>query len=143
MSADEQGHGGEQVGSVAEEAARLIESLTGWTGSSHAAGTPGAPGGDTTPGCICGGGTRTGWSAVGESASCRVCPLCQGISLLRSVRPETIERFADLVGTVATTLHDLADSRRGATVPDGTADPGARPGPDDSDGPDDLEETRP
>ena len=50
-------------------------------------------------------GARTG---VGQAVSCQVCPICQGIALLRSVRPETVDRLADLAGAVAATLRDVA-----------------------------------
>jgi hypothetical protein len=50
-------------------------------------------------------GARTG---VGEAVSCRVCPICQGIALLRTVRPETVDRLADLAGAVAATLREVA-----------------------------------
>src|SRR3954468_14800512 len=36
-------------------------------------------------------GAETG---VGRAVSCQVCPICQGIALLRTVRPETVDRLA-------------------------------------------------
>ena len=50
-------------------------------------------------------GARTG---VGQTVSCQVCPICQGIALLRTVRPETVDRLADLAGSVAATLREVA-----------------------------------
>jgi hypothetical protein len=50
-------------------------------------------------------GARTG---VGQAVSCQVCPICQGVALLRTVRPETVDRLADLAGTVAATLREVA-----------------------------------
>ena len=136
------------MGSVAEEAARLLDALGGWAASSgYAAGAssrggtedPGhQPHGDThggthgstgsTPGddghCEhCGAETGTGRAVV-----CRLCPVCQGIGLLRSVRPETVDRLADLAGALADTLRDLADHRRASSAtPGGEAHPGATP----------------
>ena len=55
----------------------------------------------------CGAGT-----GVGRSISCQVCPICQGIALLRAVRPETVDRLADLAGALAATLRDVAASGR-------------------------------
>jgi hypothetical protein len=43
---------------------------------------------------------------------CQLCPVCQGLGLLRSVRPETVDRLADLAGAIAATLRDLAAQRR-------------------------------
>ena len=64
----------------------------------------------------CGAGT-----GVGRSISCQVCPICQGIALLRAVRPETVDRLADLAGALAATLRDVAASGR-------TTDHRRRPG---------------
>jgi hypothetical protein len=44
--------------------------------------------------------------------TCQLCPVCQGIGLLRSVRPETVDRLADLAGALAATLRDIAGQRR-------------------------------
>ena len=73
-------------------------------------------------------GARTG---VGQAVTCQVCPICQGIALLRSVRPETVDRLADLAGTVAATLREVAvHVRTGAHEPgapaDGSDGPAAR-----------------
>ncbi|MGV1009614.1 MAG: hypothetical protein ACOYBY_13530 [Dermatophilaceae bacterium] len=53
--------------------------------------------------------------------------MCQLVRFVRSIRPETIDRLADVVDMVGIGLRGLADSRRGAaaepTVPDGRAEP--------------------
>ena len=50
--------------------------------------------------------------------ACKLCPVCQGIALLRSVRPETVDRLADFASAVASTLRDLAtQSRASGPVP--------------------------
>jgi hypothetical protein len=43
---------------------------------------------------------------------CRLCPLCKGIALLRSVRPETVDLLADLALSVAASLRDVAKRSR-------------------------------
>jgi hypothetical protein len=67
---------------------------------------------DDAPGGARGGAGRCehcgGVTGVGRAASCQVCPVCQGIALLRTVRPETVDRLADLAGAVAATLRDVA-----------------------------------
>lgn len=141
------------VGTVAEEAARLLDALGGWAASAqtgyaarpaHAATSPGAdgagsPGGageadeadeaDEAEGGADGIGTDSGTSGgagsttprcsscgaengVGQAVACQLCPVCQGIGLLRSVRPETVDRLADLAGALAATLRDIAGQRR-------------------------------
>ena len=41
-----------------------------------------------------------------------MCPVCQLISFVQQVNPETIERVADFVGFAATALRDLATAQR-------------------------------
>lgn len=48
----------------------------------------------------------------GTPFACRVCPLCQGIALLRSVRPETVDRLADFALAVAGSLREMATMSR-------------------------------
>ena len=147
------------VGSVAEEASRLLDALGGWAGS--ASGTyagsaprdreaPDATRADATgaeapsaeaPGAEAPGAEAPGADSAdepaphgagrcetcgaengpGQAVTCQLCPVCQGIALLRSVRPETVDRLADLAGAVAATLRDLADQRR--TTSAGPASP--------------------
>jgi hypothetical protein len=76
-----------------------------------------------------GDGTSTGVCSVcgadsdATPASCRICPLCRGIALLRSVRPETVDLLADLALSVAAGLRDVA-SRSRASAPPSTSKPG-------------------
>jgi hypothetical protein len=100
------------------------------------AGPGGIPLGDGRPGpeCTCGGR---------EPAACRMCPVCQLISFVQQVNPDTIERVADFVGFAATALRDLATSQReraSAPAPPGDAtrtQPTARADA----APDDMQET--
>ncbi len=64
-------------------------------------------------------------------ASCKICPLCRGIALLRSVRPETVDLLADLALSVAAGLRDVA-SRSRASTPPSPSKPGSG-GPADGD----------
>lgn len=67
-----------------------------------------------TPGCERCGGTGP---AAGEAIACQLCPVCQGIALLRAVRPETVERLADLAGALSGVLRDIAAERAGQGAP--------------------------
>lgn len=136
-------------GTVTEEAARLIDALASMARSSadptpdprpyasepaQEPGSPGAPdasyhseGGDAPSegGCsVCGGEPDGGGKPDGAPVACRLCPLCQGIALLRSVRPETVDRLADLASAVAATLRDMATQTR-ASGPRSAARPGS------------------
>ena len=47
-------------------------------------------------------------------STCRICPLCKGIAVLRSVRPETVDLLADLASSLAASLRDVASRSRAA-----------------------------
>ena len=114
----------EQVGSVADEATRLLESLRRSAAEAAANGTaessdgpppasadepaPAAPPrpDDVEP------------DAAAHDPACQWCPLCRGAAVVRSLSPQTLTRLADLAGLAATVLSELA-STRGAT--DGSA----------------------
>jgi len=86
----------------------------------------GGPGPSAAPTCsACGGITD------GTPVACKLCPLCQGIALLRSVRPETVDRLADLASAVASTLRDMATQSRASGPDSGPGSGSGRP----SDGP--------
>jgi hypothetical protein len=111
------------VGSVAEEAARLLDAVEGWAGShGYAAGSPepaaapedGGQDGAPHPCPTCG-----AQNGAGQAVVCQLCPVCQGLGLLRSVRPETVDRLADLAGALAATLREVAANRRATARPSG------------------------
>ena len=84
------------VGSVAEEATKLLEALGRSEQEEHV------------------------HVAMGEAETCTWCPVCRGVTLLRGVSPETLGRLADLATTAATVLADLASRHTessGATGP--------------------------
>jgi hypothetical protein len=122
----------EQVGSVADEATRLLESLRRSAAEAQAAAGPteGADGGPATRATGAdapAGGTASGPS-TGDAADaaetgpgpgggaehdpfCTWCPLCRGAAVVRSLSPETLTRLADLAGVAASVLADLATAR--------------------------------
>ncbi len=97
------------VGSVAQEAARLLELL-----SSGPARAEDGGGAEETAGCEC--GRR-------RPDPCERCPVCQVIGFVGRVRPETIERVADVVGLAATALRDLASVQRERRAAAGESEP--------------------
>lgn len=123
-------------GTVAEEAARLIEAMASMARAGaipsqdpssqdgrqfRDAGSPGEAGAsgasesrDEQSDSTC---SACGSERGRTPAACKLCPLCQGIALLRSVRPETVDRLADLVSAVASTLRDVATQSRGSGQP--------------------------
>jgi hypothetical protein len=131
----------EQVGSVADEAGRLLESLR--RSAAEAADRPGdqgraadvPPTGSGSPGAESPSGRMPGAAdapAPGPDGAhdpfCTWCPLCRGAAVVRSLSPETLAKLADLAGLAATVLTDLASSRAPAGPPASTG------GSDGSDG---------
>jgi len=142
-------------GSVAAEAALLVDLLSRrtWSGGSrmpsgdsrgeraggaahgheHATG-PSSPTGDQTdPEAARRGDGSAGECTCGGTtpAACRACPVCQLIAFVQQVNPDTIEKVADFVGFAATALRDLATAQRerhAEPAPEGDSD-------SDSDGP--------
>lgn len=132
----------EQVGSVADEATRLLEILRrsardaaaaedGGPAGQDARGQDGAPAQDDAP--VQDGGAESPWAEGPRAAQpaphdpfCTWCPLCRSAAVLRSLSPETLVRLADLAGVAATVLADLASARaraagEGPTTEDGPA----------------------
>jgi hypothetical protein len=136
----------EQVGSVADEATRLLESLRRSAadaaasppededGPDAAVPAPGLPGAGGPDGGMPGAGPAAAAGAADGSADaphdpfCDWCPLCRGAAVVRSLSPETLARLADLASFAATVLTDLAGSR--STGPPDSAS-SARPDPGD------------
>lgn len=93
-----------EVGSAAEEAAKLFTALEDWAR------------------------TRAGsWSALLDaehlatgSPECRVCPVCQAVGALRHVRPDAVEHLLDATASLVAAL------RAAAAPPSGEPAPGPR-----------------
>jgi hypothetical protein len=85
------------VGSAAEEAARLFTAAEEWVRN--------RAGGHLD-------GLATG------SAECTMCPVCQGISAVRQVRPETVEHLLD---SAASFVAALKTTLTGHVSPEGPA----------------------
>lgn len=137
------------IGTVAQEAARLIEDMASMArsgsgssdGSGSDAGGPaqqppprGAPrparpapdpeGFDDPSAGVCSScgsprdktqdktSDKTRDKTTQTPASCKLCPLCRGIALLRAVRPETVDLLADLALAMAASLREVATRSR-------------------------------
>lgn len=129
------------VGKVADEAARLIEALSGWAqtsppskpGASAEPAEPGEPqaaagSGERSrsndqreePGAQQGTCTQCGAPVLGHAspavaAVCRVCPVCQGVGLLSTLRPETLDRLVDVASAALVGLRTLAEQAHAAS----------------------------
>lgn len=117
------------VGSVAEEAARLLEALGRQTRTADATTdddardeTSATTGSDDADGSAAHEHLHV---AMGDAESCTWCPVCRSVTALRAVSPETLTRLADLATTAATLLGELAARHTEGSGP-GTA---PRPAP--------------
>lgn len=126
----------DSAGPVAAEALRLAEAFAAWAGgmsdthsqhtdadrsadavsddtvpddtAGHGSTTPRAEAHEPAgPGCGCG-------QATALDAVCRVCPVCRLAGLVQAIRPDVIDRVADLLAMVSGSLHEVASSRRDA-----------------------------
>lgn len=115
MSDDE-----EQVGSVGEEAAKLLSALQDWArenGGEYADAAAGAAK-----------GASSFFEDVNEhvatgGAECRYCPLCQVISAVRQTSPEVRHHLASAAGSLAQALAGLLAT----DVPGGRRHPSSPP----------------
>jgi hypothetical protein len=145
-------------GTVAEEAAWLIEALASMArlsaapspdpgpdpgryadgtdakryagGRAREPGPSGAPEASQAPDprdCASGVTCSTCGEGDGTPSACRLCPLCQGIALLRSVRPETVDRIADFASAVAASLRDVATQARASGRASGATPASGKP----------------
>ena len=90
-------------GSAAEEAAALFAAAQEWLRTrSHGLGED----------------LRHGEHLATGSAECSICPLCQTISAVRQVRPETVEHLLDAVASVVAALRSTIGPEA-ARTPDG------------------------
>lgn len=88
------------VGTAAEEAARLFAAVEDWART-------------RAGGCVGPEHLATG------APECTVCPICQGVALLRQVSPETVEHLLDAAASLVAAL-------RSAVVPPASPDGPAR-----------------
>jgi hypothetical protein len=131
----------DEVGSVAEEAAKLLGALSDWT-RDHAPDLGHGVAG------LAGHAARSVREAdehlATGAAECTYCPLCRTVHVLRQTSPEVRAHLA----TAATSLVQAAAGLLATTVPDGRRartgvehidlDDGVDDWPEDPDGPDDA-----
>jgi hypothetical protein len=78
----------EDVGPLAEEAARFAEALSDWA-RGHV-------------------GLATG--SIGHGAECTLCPFCQLLSLVRQAKPETFGHLLDASAALTAALRSVVDT---------------------------------
>lgn len=137
MSPAAHGTRGEQLGSVAEEAARLIGLFStgldadllaraGDRAAGFARGTQ--PGAGSAPNTSSSGPGDTGASPGGcptcghqggpapVESTCKACPVCRVLALVRAVSPDALERAAEVVDLLSDGLRSYAGHRREALL---------------------------
>jgi len=78
----------EDVGPLAEEAARFAEALSDW-----ARGHVGMPTG-----------------SIGHGAECTLCPFCQLLSVVRQAKPETFAHLLDASASITAALRSVVET---------------------------------
>ncbi len=144
-------NGHDPVGSVAEEAARLIGLFAAGlpeaqlrAAGARAAGEAGEapPSEHVCPECGHDPHAASTFAAQPSQppSVCRVCPVCRVLNVVRSISPETLDRIADIVDLVSDGLRGFATNRREQNAP-AAASPGGSAAPAAQGAGDDLEET--
>ena len=125
--------GSDRVGSVAEEAARLLGIFaTGMPEATlRAAGSRVA--GEPLTAHVCPECGHDPHAASPADSVCRVCPICRVLTVVKAISPETLEKIADVVDLVSDGLRGFAASRRGQapTAPTAPDSPDAPTGASD------------
>ncbi|MGN6299709.1 MAG: hypothetical protein ACTHN8_01285, partial [Angustibacter sp.] len=117
VSASPDAAGREPLGSAAEEAARLAETVHAWWTGRSTADAPHPP--EAAP------------AAEGEpssSGACRYCPLCRGVAAVHALRPEVLTHLVAAAESVAAALRELARDAGGAGEEAGAQSGGAADG---------------
>jgi hypothetical protein len=83
------GTGTPAIGSVSEEAAKLLEAMGDWM-ARHA-------------------GSAGEHIATG-APECLLCPICRAISAARSAGPDLVEHLGDALGSIVSAVRALADA---------------------------------
>ena len=91
---ERKGSGESVLGTVAQEAARLLDALAARSADA--------------PACEHCASAQAG----AQEPVCHLCPVCRLLTLVRAVRPETVDRLADLASAVTDSLRELAAVRR-------------------------------
>jgi len=116
---DERSSNDHAHGSVGEEAEKLAAAVQDWLGEWRSGG--GGFGGFGGFGATARGGDvwAEATATPSDGAECRICPICQGLRVLRSTRPEVFEHLSDAAASVAAALRELlGDSVSGGTPRD-------------------------
>lgn len=112
MSAEQRGpRASEPVGSVAEEAARLIGLFAGQLSPDQMSAAGARAAGPARAATAC---PTCGHEAdVAQPDSvCRSCPVCRVLSVVRAISPDALDRVADVVDLLSDGLRAYAGSRR-------------------------------
>ncbi|HET8614059.1 MAG TPA: hypothetical protein VFL94_00940 [Actinomycetales bacterium] len=88
---------------VGQEASRLAEALQGWWAQTS-----------STPSSDSGSPFRTASPGADDHdpATCRMCPLCRALDVVRGISPELLEQVASAAETVAVLLREAAGDRQ-------------------------------
>lgn len=125
-------HRDDMADALGAEAARLAQAFSAWVDERAPAQSDTSDEGQrgesdtpsqfaTTASPVCGCGSQKGVDVV-----CRMCPICRAAEFLHTVRPEVLERCADVLAMIANSLQAIAADRPAQEGP--PPGPGSPPG---------------
>lgn len=97
----------EPVGSLAEEAAKLLAAVHGWVDDPTATAPPAPADGDDHKGLH-------EHSSAGAAAECRWCPLCQLMRMARATSPDVRAHLTQAAVSMALAVQGLLDDSSNA-----------------------------
>lgn len=102
-----------QAGGLGEEAVKLLGAVEEWLrGATSGLGGGGGPSGPGADGEASGSPFDAFAEQLGErhvGPECLICPICQLLALVRSVRPEAFEHVVDAVGSLTLAVRSVVE----------------------------------
>ena len=109
--------GSDRVGSVAEEAARLLGVFAAGMPEAHRLAAGSRAAGETPTAHACPECGHDPHAASPGDSVCRICPICRVLNVVKAISPETLDKIADVVDLVSEGLRGFAANRRTETPP--------------------------
>ncbi len=120
--------GSDRVGSVAEEAARLLGVFVAGMPEAHLLAAGSRVAGEPPPSQVCPEcGHDPHAAAATNDSVCRICPICRVLTVVKSISPETLDKIADVVDLLSDGLRGFAASRRTSQSPNPPDRPPSEP----------------
>jgi hypothetical protein len=122
--------GSDRVGSVAEEAARLLGVFAAGMPEAHLLAAGSRVAGESPTDHVCPECGHDPHARSSADSVCRICPICRVLNVVKAISPETLDKIADVVDLVSEGLRGFAANRRAESpAPNPASTPPPAPGP--------------